>query len=197
MSVLNSHARAVDRLQVELLKGVSAGSTEQFSLLYQQLRTPIVRLVYRYTQRRELVEAIVAETFALVWENPDARRGGTRVLVWIMALAGQRARLTLKSRNDCFSTPQNSETVVEPDKKLSPLRLENMESVVRQMQVGNRVSLELAYHHGFNPTEIATVLDCSESVAQKILWASQEQLYQFLNDSADVSNCVLKSECPQ
>lgn len=197
MSALNTHALAVDRLQTELLKGVAAGSREQFSLLYLQVRKPLLRLVYRYTQCRELIESVVEETLAMVWKNPSGRPDGTRVLVWIMALASQRVSTALKSQYNYVSNIKNSGKFIGSDKNLLPAHSQDIECLIGQMNVQNRVTVELAYYHGFNLAEIATVLDCSESVARVALGSSQERLHEFLNESAELSKTRLKSERPK
>ncbi|MFT7129567.1 MAG: RNA polymerase sigma-70 factor (ECF subfamily) [Gammaproteobacteria bacterium] len=197
MSVLNSHALAVDRLHTELLKGVAAGSREQFSLLYHQLHKPLLRLVYRYTQCQEFIDALVEETFAIIWKSPLGCHDGVRVVVWVMSLASQRARLASESKYGYFSNKSNCQTFAGSDKTVSLGRSHDIEWVIGQMDVIGRVTVELAYYHGFSVGEIATVLDCSESVAKGALSSSQERLYEFLSERADVLSGGQKVEGPQ
>ncbi|MFT7128911.1 MAG: DNA-directed RNA polymerase specialized sigma24 family protein, partial [Gammaproteobacteria bacterium] len=187
----------VDRLHTELLKGVAAGSREQFSLLYYQLHKPLLRLVYRYTQCQEFIDALVEETFAMIWKNPLGCRDGERVVVWVMSLASQRVRLASESKYGYFSNKSNSQTFAGSDKTVSLGCSHDIEIVIGQMNVAGRVAVELAYHHGFNVGEIATVLDCSESAVKTALTSSQERLYEFLSESPDVLRGGQKVEGPQ
>ena len=186
MSELNSQAAAEDRHHRELLARTARGSVEAFNELYTLLYTPLVRFLYRFTQSSALAEEILDDTLMVVWQKAGTFRGDSRALTWVLGIAGRRALKSVRQERHCAS-PRNclfpGSTAANELSQLATR--EALEWALQQLNTEQRLAIEMAYFHGLNCEEIASVLGCPLNTAKTRLHYARRRLRKIFGSAGE------------
>ncbi len=193
MSDLNSQALALDRQQRELLKLVATGSKENFALFCHDVHESLIRFVFLYTHSQHRVQEIVEDSLQTVWSSAADYTDDARVIVWLLAIANRKSRLAIAKRDTQNANGHHCDELHAAPNLLERSDLQPFDTLTEQLDTKHRVTIELAYYHGFSCAEISTVLDCSEWTARTALHYSQKKLHEWLNNAGAASADGLKS----
>lgn len=198
MSELNSQASADDQRHRELLTQSAQGSREAFSELYRLLYPPLVRFVYRYTPSTALIEEIVNDTLLVVWQKAGSFRGESRAMTWVLGIASRRAMKSVAREQvraeyrEAYCAP-----TVRGDTTGKLITQQALDWAMAQLNMHQRLAVELAYFHGLSCEEMAEVMDCPLSTAKTRLhygrqylrgiFASTDQALEFSDLMEEVS----------
>lgn len=183
-SVLNSQAAAEDRRHRELLELTEQGSIAAFNELYSLFYTPLVRFLYRFTRSNVLIEEILNDTLLVVWQKAGSFRGDSRAMTWVLGIASRRAMKSLRQERDGADYDHCVEREAAGQNELSQLATRDaLEWAMQQLNTEQRLAIELAYFHGLNCHEIASILGCPVNTAKTRLHYARHRLRRTFSDS--------------
>ncbi len=188
---MNSHEKAKEDVQQELLRQVAAGSRQAFAQLYGQIYTPLFRFLYRFTQSPESIEEIANDTMLVVWQKASTFRGDSRVSTWIMGIAARRSYKQLKRErsHNTISEDELWHSIKSEADDIARLSLaEALEWALQRLPAQQAATIELAYFHGFSCEEIGVILDCPVSTAKTRLFYARKHLRRLFVESREPLN---------
>lgn len=181
MPGINTQATDADRHHRQLLAAAAGGSLDAFNELYSQLYTPVTRFIYRVSQSRPLIEEVVNDVFLVVWQKASTFRGDSRVMTWVLGIAHRRA---LKSLSKDQTWHRHAALQQPPSANNDDLAMlatrDAVEWAMAQLSQEHRLSIEMAYYHGFSCEEIARVFDCPVNTAKTRLHYGRQKLRAVL-----------------
>lgn len=183
MQKLNSKAGAQERHHQQLLQESAEGSRAAFSQLYDLLYTPLVRFIYRYTPSEVLIEEILNDTMLVVWQKADSFRGDSRVLTWVLGIASRRALKAVHREHAWEGKNDRHPDIIAVSGDTGRLStLQALDWALQQLNVEQRLAIELAYFHGMSCEEMAEVLQCPPNTAKtRLHYGRRKLLAAFAN----------------
>ena len=170
------------RADRDLLDKVAAGDREALRKLYVTYHRRLANFLMRFTQRRDLVEEVINDTFYVVWRQAGGFRGDSRLSTWIFGIAYRNALCALRRPGH-----QLLDGVPLEDAHLSALddldAAETAEWValaMRQLPTAHRLTLELAYRQGCSCEEIAEIMDCPVNTVKTRMFHARAKLRTLL-----------------
>ena len=150
--------------------------------LFNEFADAIYTLGYRVIGDRHLAEDVVQETFIRVIRSLPTYRGEGPIGAWIYRIGYREAiTVTRKRREDPIDptghavTAMASDVSVERD-VLNVELVERLDSAMSQLSEPVRAAFTLRDIHGLSTSEVAGVLDVSESAVKMRLARAREAL---------------------
>ncbi|HWY24818.1 MAG TPA: sigma-70 family RNA polymerase sigma factor [Nevskia sp.] len=168
--------------ELALLRKVAQQDRQAFETLYAGYYRRLGRFLGRMTQRQDLIEEAINDTFWVVWQKAGEFRGQSLVSTWIMGIA---YRCTLKSfrRGGALPTEPLAEDH-EDSSSAGPQQEQELRDWVghglRHLPLEQRTTLELAYYVGHSCEEIATIMDCSVGTVKARMFHARVKLRNLL-----------------
>lgn len=165
-----------------LLLGLTAqGDRPSFETLYRSYHPRLSRFLSRLTQRQDLVEEVVNDTFWVVWQKAGEFRGTSLVSTWIMGIAYRCTLKSLRRSGSALSEPLAD----YEDPAASALQIEHelrdwIGKGMRHLPLEQRTTLELAYFLGHSCEEIAGIMDCSVGTVKARMFHARVKLRNLL-----------------
>jgi RNA polymerase sigma-70 factor (ECF subfamily) len=141
-----------------LIAAIRAGSQNAMAELYDRYSSIVYAVAMRVLGDTAAAEDVLQDIFMHLWRNPgtfDASRGS--LPPWLAVVARNRAVDALRKRRP-QSDIEDVTLSVEPDMAAEADRsrvAEKIRSALKDMPVGQRSALEMAYFEGFSHAEIA------------------------------------------
>ncbi len=176
-------ARAADNeRELALLRLVAQGDRQAFARLHADYFPRLGRFLARLSQRQELVEEAINDTFWVVWQKAGDFRGASLVSTWIMGIA-YRCALKALRRSEGAATEPLSEDYEDPgaaglqaDQELRDW----LGKGLRHLPLEQRTTLELAYYMGHSCDEIAEIMDCAVGTVKARMFHARVKLRNLL-----------------
>ena len=156
-------------------------SWERFELLYRSSRDDVFAYVATLLKDRAAAEDITALAFERAYRRRrtfDRRRGEERA--WLFGIARNAALDELRRRKRVASLvvdPEDvSETHEDDDGAEVALRRTAVRSALAELSARDREIIALKFHAGLRNTELARVLEVSETAAGTLLYRAMEKL---------------------
>jgi RNA polymerase sigma-70 factor (ECF subfamily) len=180
------------RTDVQLMLDVKAGDDASFDFLLQKYRTPLVNFLFRMVRDQATAEDLAQEVFLRVYRARKQYSPSAKFTTWMFRIA---TNLALNSVRDnryrkmetSIDAPQsNEEANVTRDLPAREMRID--EHLVEQARVDmirraveslpekQRVAVLLHKYEEMDYSEIARVLECSESALKSLLFRAYETL---------------------
>jgi RNA polymerase sigma-70 factor (ECF subfamily) len=180
------------RTDVQLMLDVKAGDEASFGFLLQKYRTPLVNFLFRMVRDQATAEDLAQEVFLRVYRARKQYSPSAKFTTWMFRIA---TNLALNSVRDnryrkmetSIDAPQsNEEEKVTRDLPAREMRID--EHLVEQARVDmirraveslpekQRVAVLLHKYEEMDYSEIARVLECSESALKSLLFRAYETL---------------------
>lgn len=174
--------RADNAQELALLRRVAQQDRQAFEALYTGYYRRLGRFLARLTQRQDLIEEAINDTFWVVWQKAGEFRGGSLVSTWIMGIA---YRCTLKSFRRGGALPAEPLAEEHEDAGAPELQAEQelrdwVGQGLRHLPAEQRITLELAYYLGHSCEEIATIMDCSVGTVKARMFHARVKLRNLL-----------------
>src|ERR1700733_2736561 len=190
--VLDKLVEAMARTDVQLMLDVKAGDDASFDFLLQKYRTPLVNFLFRMVRDQATAEDLAQEVFLRVYRARKQYSPSAKFTTWMFRIA---TNLALNSVRDnryrkmetSIDAPQsNEEANVTRDLPAREMRID--EHLVEQARVDmirraveslpekQRVAVLLHKYEEMDYSEIARVLECSESALKSLLFRAYETL---------------------
>lgn len=173
----------------ELVTKARSGCRESMGLLSERYQNDVYRYIYRLTLNRSIAEDIQQETLLQMCRSLDNLRDAENLKAWLLKIAWRKAmnhyRSTLKQA--CMSIDKNNLVNALESKHLEGLKTliskEIAETLVRsisKLNVKQRSAVLLRCYENLSYTEIASIMECSETAARIHFFRGKNELRQHL-----------------
>lgn len=177
----------------ELMLQVGQGDSASFALLLDRHRPAIIRYIYRKVRNQALAEELSQEVFLRVYRSRHSYRATARFRTWLFRIATHMALNALRdgqkaARHESLSDSHASKPLLRiSDGRLSPeerlLReawLNEVRRAIDSLPDSQRNAVRMQRYHEMEYSEIARVLDCSESAVKSLMFRAHEALRERL-----------------
>jgi RNA polymerase sigma-70 factor, ECF subfamily len=181
------------RTDVQLMLDVKAGDEASFDFLLQKYRTPLVNFLFRMVRDQATAEDLAQEVFLRVYRARKQYSPSAKFTTWLFRIA---TNLALNSVRDnryrkmetSIDAPQSNEEekVITRDLPAREMRIDEhlleqarvdmIRRAVESLPEKQRVAVLLHKYEEMDYSEIARVLECSESALKSLLFRAYETL---------------------
>ena len=173
----------------ELMLRVKEGDGASFALLLEKHRSPVVHFLYRMVQNQAVAEELAQEVFLRVYRSRGTYEPTAKFTTWLFRIATHLALNALRDgrherhqeRLDDDSSDQPVRQV--PDGRPSveqhmvyQAKMEEVRKAIAMLPEKQRAAVLMHKYQGMEYTQIAKVLNCSESAVKSLLFRAYETL---------------------
>ena len=176
-------AKAADNdRELALLRQVAQGDRQAFETLYSAYYRRLGRFLGRLTQRQELIEEAINDTFWVVWQKGSEFRGASLVSTWIMGIAYRCTLKTLRRAGGAATEPlsEDYEDTGTPELQAEQELRDWVGKGLRHLPLEQRTTLELAYYMGHSCEEIGEIMECPVSTVKARMFHARVKLRNLL-----------------
>lgn len=168
--------------EAELVSRIAAGDRRALEELYTLYHRRMARFLVRLTNRYELAEEIINDTFWVVWTKAGDFRGDSQPSTWILGIAYRKARNAFRS-----AARQAVETGLEAANMpavCDPFGTEELrdwlQHALAQLPPEQRLAVQLCYELGHSCEEIAAITGCPVNTVKTRLFHARAKLQKLL-----------------
>ena len=185
---MGSVAAALD-YDAQLMIRVKEGDDVSFGLLLDKHRSSVIHFLYRMVQNQAVAEELAQEVFLRVYRSRGTYEPTARFTTWLFRIAthlalnalrdgkNQRAEARLDAdtpettaRQVCDGRPSVEQVMVHKS------RLEEIRQAVAALPDKQRAAVLMHKYEDLEYSQIARVLNCSESAVKSLLFRAYETL---------------------
>lgn len=177
-----TEGRSDNGQDLALLRRVAQHDRQAFEALYAGYHRRLGRFLARLTQRQDLIEEAINDTFWVVWQKAGEFRGQSLVSTWIMGIAYRCALKTFRRGTSAATEPLDEE-FADTGSAGPQVQAELRDWVghgLRHLPPEQRTTLELAYYAGHSCEEIAAIMDCSVGTVKARMFHARVKLRNLL-----------------
>jgi RNA polymerase sigma-70 factor (ECF subfamily) len=173
----------------ELMLRVKNGDSASFDLLLEKYRLPVIHFLYRMVQNHGISEELGQEVFLRVYRSRGTYEPTAKFTTWLFRIATHLALNWLRDgknekgqeRLDDDSSESRSHEVADrkPSVEYSLVlqsRLNEVRRAVASLPEKQRAAVLMHKYEEMEYTQIAAVLNCSESAVKSLLFRAYETL---------------------
>ncbi|MBK5293143.1 MAG: sigma-70 family RNA polymerase sigma factor [Acidobacteriia bacterium] len=173
----------------ELMLRVREGDPTSFTLLLERHRTPVIHFLYRMVQNQPVAEELAQEVFLRVYRSrasyePTAKfttwlfRIGTHLaLNWIRDHKKERGQESLdQEKADGVARQVADQRQSIEQEMVRQVRLSEVRRAVELLPAKQRAAVLMHKYEELEYSQIAKVLQCSESAVKSLLFRAYETL---------------------
>ncbi|MGH6979728.1 MAG: sigma-70 family RNA polymerase sigma factor [Stellaceae bacterium] len=178
----------VPLLSPELLRRVAGGDRSAFAELYRLAAPKLFPVALRITQRRDLAEEVLQESFVAVWNQSasyDPVKGSP--LIWMTTIVRHRAIDQRRRRANLADATAGSDDALltlvagENDRADRGAELAALSRCLGELDAQPRQAVLLAYVHGYTHEELAWRLATPIGTIKSWIRRSLERLKRCLD----------------
>jgi len=173
----------------ELMLRVRGGDGASFGVLLEKHRSAVVHFLYRMVQNQAVAEELAQEVFLRVYRSRGTYEPTAKFTTWLFRIAthlalnalrdGKNERLQERLDEQAEDMPvrqvQDSRPSVE-QAMVYEARLEEVRRAVAALPEKQRAAVLMHKYQEMEYTQIAKVLNCSESAVKSLLFRAYETL---------------------
>ena len=181
-------------LDAQLMLRVRDGDEHSFGVLLEKHRNPVIHFVYRMVQDRAVAEELSQEVFLRVYRSRGTYEPTARFTTWLFRIATHLALNWLRDgRNERghqrLDAPAKSDQDGDmparevSDRKpsveqrmVSETRLQEIREAIALLPEKQRAAVLMHKYEEMDYSQIANVLECSESAVKSLLFRAYETL---------------------
>ena len=173
----------------ELMIRVKAGDDASFGLLLEKHRSPVIHFLYRMVQNRAVAEELAQEVFLRVYRSRSTYEPTAKFTTWLFRIATHLALNSLRDgKNQRSEARLDNESAEAPARQVSDgrpsveqvmvyqTRLEEVRQAVAGLPDKQRAAVLMHKYQEMEYSQIAKVLNCSESAVKSLLFRAYETL---------------------
>jgi len=173
----------------ELMLRVRDGDGASFGVLLDKHRLPVVHFLYRMIQNHGVAEELAQEVFLRVYRSRATYEPTAKFTTWLFRIATHLALNSLRDgKHERMQERLDENTGDMPVRQLADVRPTVEQSMVRQARLEEvrravaalpekqRAAVLMHKYREMEYTQIAKVLDCSESAVKSLLFRAYETL---------------------
>lgn len=181
-------AEALDR-DAELMLRVKEGDGASFAVLLDKHRSPVIHFLYRMVQNQAVAEELAQEVFLRVYRSRATYEPTAKFTTWLFRIATHLALNALRDgkhervqeRLDEVSDDMPVRQVADhrPSVEQSMVyqaKLEEVRQAVAALPDKQRAAVLMHKYEEMEYSQIAKVLNCSESAVKSLLFRAYETL---------------------
>jgi RNA polymerase sigma-70 factor, ECF subfamily len=186
-------APALD-LDAQLMLRVKEGDDESFRVLLEKHRNPVIHFVHRMVQERAVAEELSQEVFLRVYRSRESYEPTARFTTWLFRIATHLALNWLRDGkhergHQRLDAPRDSErdgnssgrevfdkTPSVEQRMLYQTRLQEVRDAIASLPEKQRAAVLMHKYEEMEYSQIANVLECSESAVKSLLFRAYETL---------------------
>ena len=174
---------------IELMLRVRDGDGASFGVLLDKHRLPVVHFLNRMIQNRAVAEELAQEVFLRVYRSRAAYEPTAKFTTWLFRIAthlalnslrdGKHERLEERLDETSGDMPVRQVADTRPSVEQSMVyqtRLDEVRRAVAALPEKQRAAVLMHKYQEMEYTQIAKVLDCSESAVKSLLFRAYETL---------------------
>ena len=173
----------------ELMLRVKEGDGASFTILLEKHRLPVIHFVYRMVQNQAVAEELAQEVFLRVYRSRGSYEPTAKFTTWLFRIAthlalnslrdGKHRRLEEHLDDDSSETPVRQVSDQRPtveQRMLHQSRMEEIRRAVATLPEKQRAAVLMHKYDEMEYSQIAKVLNCSESAIKSLLFRAYETL---------------------
>ncbi|HUI80990.1 MAG TPA: sigma-70 family RNA polymerase sigma factor [Bryobacteraceae bacterium] len=185
---MGSLAAALD-YDAELMVRVKEGDGASFAVLLEKHRSPVIHFLYRMVQNQAVAEELAQEVFLRVYRSRGTYEPTAKFTTWLFRIATHLALNSLRDgRNERLQDSLDSEAGEPAARQLSDknptaeatmvkqVRFEEIRKAVADLPEKQRVAVLMHKYQEMEYSQIAKILNCSESAVKSLLFRAYETL---------------------
>ncbi len=188
---VNNHMVAVAAVEPDskLMLRVKEGDAASFNVLLERHRAPVVHFLYRMIQNQAVAEELAQEVFLRVYRARATYEPTAKFTTWLFRIAthlalnclrdgrSERGRESLDEEapaSPCRQIPDRRPTVEED--LVYQVKLEEIRRAIQALPPKQRAAVLMHKYQELEYSQIARVLNCSESAVKSLLFRAYETL---------------------
>jgi RNA polymerase sigma-70 factor (ECF subfamily) len=173
----------------ELMLRVKEGDGASFTILLEKHRLPVIHFVYRMVQNQAVAEELAQEVFLRVYRSRGSYEPTAKFTTWLFRIAthlalnslrdGKHRRLEEHLDDDSSETPVRQVSDQRPtveQRMVHQSRMEEIRRAVATLPEKQRAAVLMHKYEEMEYSQIAKVLNCSESAIKSLLFRAYETL---------------------
>ena len=185
---MGSLAATLD-FDAELMLRVKAGDGASFGILLEKHRLPVIHFLYRMVQNQAVAEELAQEVFLRVFRSRESYEPTAKFTTWLFRIAthlalnalrdGKNQRMEERLDDDSSDMPIRQVSDRQPTVEQSMVyraRLDEVRRAVATLPEKQRAAVLMHKYEEMEYSQIAKVLNCSESAVKSLLFRAYETL---------------------
>ena len=173
----------------ELMLRVKQGDGASFAILLEKHRLPVIHFLYRMVQNQAVAEELAQEVFLRVYRSRESYQPTAKFTTWLFRIAthlalnslrdGKNRRLEDRLDDDSSDTPVRQVSDQRPTAEQNMVyqaRLDEVRRAVAMLPEKQRAAVLMHKYQEMEYSQIAKVLNCSESAIKSLLFRAYETL---------------------
>ncbi len=196
---MNSHIRASEQLDEELVLRVQQGDKAAYDLLVIKYQHKIIQLVNRYVKDSSEAQDVAQEAFIKAYRALGNFRGESAFYTWLYRIAINTAKNYLMSRSrrsaDNQVDVQDAEQIEKapqlqgmetPERQLLNQEIvETIKTAIAKLPDEMRIAIMLREFEGMSYEEIAQAMDCPVGTVRSRIFRAREAIDSKLTPLLD------------
>jgi RNA polymerase sigma-70 factor (ECF subfamily) len=196
---VNSHTRASEQLDEELVLRVQQGDKSAYDLLVIKYQHRIIQLVNRYIKDPSDAQDVAQEAFIKAYRALGNFRGESAFYTWLYRIAINTAKNYLMSRSrrsaDAQVDVQDAEQIEKapqlqgmetPERQLLNEEIvETIKTAIAKLPEEMRIAIMLREFEGMSYEEIAQAMDCPVGTVRSRIFRAREAIDSKLTPLLD------------
>lgn len=180
---------AMPEWDAELMLRVREGDEASFSLLLERHRNPVIHFLYRMVQNQAVAEELAQEVFLRVYRSRETYEPTAKFTTWLFRIATHLALNWIRDhRNERQQTSLDGEVLEGAARQVADrvpsieqrlvrnARLAEIRTAIETLPAKQRAAVLMHKYEELDYTQIAQVLECSESAVKSLLFRAYETL---------------------
>jgi RNA polymerase sigma-70 factor (ECF subfamily) len=176
-------------LDAELMLRVKEGDGASFGVLLNKHRASVVHFLYRMVQNHAVAEELAQEVFLRVYRSRGTYEPTAKFTTWLFRIATHLALNSLRDgRNEKSQERLDDDSGDLPARQVSDnrptiearmvyqVRLEEVRKAIATLPEKQRAAVLMHKYEEMEYSQIARVLNCSESAIKSLLFRAYETL---------------------
>src|SRR5580698_2918627 len=173
----------------ELMLRVKDGDGASFTILLEKHRLPVIHFLYRMVQNQGVAEELAQEVFLRVYRSRESYEPTAKFTTWLFRIAthlalnslrdGKHRRSEERLDDDSGDAPVRQVSDQRPSveqRMLHQARMEEIRRAVAMLPEKQRAAVLMHKYQEMEYSQIAKVLNCSESAIKSLLFRAYETL---------------------
>lgn len=188
---VNKDMAAVASLErdAELMLRVRDGDQTSFALLLERHRGPVIHFLFRMVQNQPVAEELAQEVFLRVYRSRSTYEPTAKFTTWLFRIATHLALNWIRDgKNEKLQESLDQETsdgtsIQVPDRgrtveqeMLYQAKLREVRQAIEALPSKQRAAVLMHKYEEMEYSQIANVLNCSESAVKSLLFRAYESL---------------------
>lgn len=173
----------------ELMLRVKEGDGASFAILLEKHRTPVIHFIYRMIQNQAVAEELAQEVFLRVYRSRGTYEPTAKFTTWLFRIAthlalnslrdGKNERMQDRLDDHNEDMPMRQVADGKPSVEQSMLheaRFQEIRRAIAALPEKQRAAVLMHKYEEMEYSQIAKVLNCSESAVKSLLFRAYEAL---------------------